>query len=146
MIEASAGVRYTKNMFQEMPRTYFKDMLKQAIMDPEAMAILLNKGRSPKETLKIGRQMNGWLVSTGLAPAIDEVRDLQSRTVIPPQMLDTSAQAADIQSYLDNLRPPVAETAPTPYATSCPGSRSAAHGFRATSTTRCATCPGASAC
>jgi hypothetical protein len=114
MIEASAGVRYTKNMFQEMPRTYFKDMLKQAIMDPEAMAILLNKGRSPKETLKIGRQMNGWLVSTGLAPAIDEVRDLQSRTVIPPQMLDTSAQAADIQSYLDNLRPPVAETAPPP--------------------------------
>jgi hypothetical protein len=114
MIEASAGVRYTKNMFQEMPRTYFKDMLKQAIMDPEAMAILLNKGRSPKETLKIGRQMNGWLVSTGLAPAIDEVRDLQSRTVIPPQMLDTSAQAADIQSYLDNLRPPVAETAPLP--------------------------------
>jgi hypothetical protein len=121
LIEAQAGSQVTQNMFKNMPQTYLKDMLNEAIANPEFMATLLERGtnQSARARLRADRRVNAFLLNAGLQPARDEIEDVQFRMVIPFAGPAAAAEVnpAQIEEYLRSLQqeaPAPAPVAPPP--------------------------------
>jgi hypothetical protein len=77
LIEAQAGSALAQNMFKNMPQTYFRDLLNEAIAQPEVMADLLERGvnQSARRRTTIDRRINAFLINAGLQPAREEIED-----------------------------------------------------------------------
>jgi hypothetical protein len=88
LIEAAAAVRLGQNMFQRAPLSSAQNMLTKAIEDPKFMALLLEKPASTAAQLRLGRQMNAYLVASGIASAPEEEE-------VGAMMPDLSAGAAE---------------------------------------------------
>ena len=124
LIEAQAGSALARNMFQNMPRTYFKDMLNEAIANPEIMAALLERGvnQSARRRATIDRRINAFLIDAGLQPAQSEVQETVENTRFRMPAVVGAAEAAtpdiaELEAYLQSVQPnaPVPATpAPSP--------------------------------
>jgi hypothetical protein len=115
LVVSGAFARQGRNMFQNMPRTYFKDMLNEAITRPEVMADFLERGvdRLSRRGRRIDRRMNAFLINAGLQPARQEVEDITRAGI--PLPFSGAAQAATLdpavlEQYLQSLQ----QTAPAP--------------------------------
>lgn len=117
LIEAQAGSQITQNMFKNMPQTYLRDMLNEAIADPKIMADLLERGtnNSARNRLRIDRRINAWLFNAGLQPAREEIEDAQFRMPLARPAEAATVDPAALQAYLDSVQP--SSPAPAPTAT-----------------------------
>jgi hypothetical protein len=123
LIEAQAGSAVAQNMFKNMPQTYFRDMLNEAIAQPEVMADLLERGvnQSARRRMAIDRRINAFLINAGLQPAREEVEDAQFRAPLPSFVSAAEAATpesiAELEAYLQSVQPPApvpATPAPSP--------------------------------
>jgi hypothetical protein len=123
LVVSAAFARQGRNTFQNMPRTYFKDMLNEAIAQPEVMADLLERGvnQSARRRMAIDRRINAFLINAGLQPAREEVEDAQFRAPLPSFVSAAEAATpesiAELEAYLQSVQPPApvpATPAPSP--------------------------------
>jgi len=130
LIEAQAGSQVTQNMFKNMPQTYLKDMLNEAISNPEFMATLLERGvnQSARSRLRADRRVNAFLVNAGLQPAREEIEDTQFRIPLAGAAEAAPVDEHAIRDYLESVQQPApapAPTAPPPMPSPQPSQRGA---------------------
>lgn len=128
LVEAGRGVKFAQTIFSRMPSTYFRNIVDEAVTNPEFMAVLLAKGR-PRTAVaqrRFNNQLNGFLTAAGLV-ALPEQDYYASRGQVAGPLagqasVDTAAAPQDIQNYLDSVSaapvapPQVAPSAPPPAA------------------------------
>jgi len=114
LIEAQAGSQITQNMFKNMPQTYLKDMLNEAIANPEFMATLLERGtnQSARSRLRADRRINAFLVNAGLQPAREEIEDTQFRIPLAGAAEAATVDEQAIRDYLESVQQPAPAPAP----------------------------------
>jgi hypothetical protein len=67
LIAASAGSRAVRQVFDALPNATVRTVLEKAVKDPEAMALLLQKGRTEKEQRNIANGLINYLGSLGVS-------------------------------------------------------------------------------
>jgi len=67
LIAASAGSKAVRQIFDNLPNATVRQILENAVKDPEAMAILLDKGRTPKQQADIANRLLNYLGSMGVS-------------------------------------------------------------------------------
>jgi hypothetical protein len=67
LIAASAGSKAVRQIFDQLPSATVRQILENAVKDPEAMAILLDKGRTPKQQADIANRLLNYLGSIGVS-------------------------------------------------------------------------------
>lgn len=66
LIAMSAGSKYMRNIFDKMPTLAVRSLLEESTKDPQLMAQLLTKGRTPAEKYQMARNLHSYLVAAGL--------------------------------------------------------------------------------
>ena len=116
LVAAGAGVRFARNTFLGMPTGYFDNMVLEAIKDPKAMELILASApKNSNDKIRLQRQMNSWLVNSGLAQPVSDVVDelnLATMRYNEQQRRKQDVDAAEIESYLQSLPPEVPSNAP----------------------------------
>ena len=92
LIAASAGSKAVRQIFDNLPNATVRQILENAVKDPEAMAILLDKGRTPKQQADIANRLLNYLGSMGVSvgksavtPALNYVAPEEPRpSQLPP--------------------------------------------------------------
>ena len=116
LIEAQAGSALAQNMFKNMPQTYFRDMLNEAIAQPDVMEELLRIGvnQSARRRNTVDRRINAFLINAGLQPAREEIEEAQFRTPLPSFVgtaeAATPESIAELEAYLQSVQ----QSAPAP--------------------------------
>ena len=67
LIAASAGSKAVRKIFDELPNATVRQILENASKDPEMMAILLEKGKTPKQQIDIYNRLLSKLGSMGVS-------------------------------------------------------------------------------
>ena len=67
LIAASAGSKAVRQIFDNLPNATVRQILENAVKDPEAMAILLDKGRTDKQKIDIANRLLNYLGSMGVS-------------------------------------------------------------------------------
>lgn len=67
LIAASAGSKAIRQIFDNLPNATVRQILENAVRDPEAMAILLDKGRTQKQQIDIANRLLNYLGSMGVS-------------------------------------------------------------------------------
>jgi len=67
LIAASAGSKAVRQIFDALPNATVRAILENAVKDPQAMALLLQKGRTEKEQLDIANKVINYLGSLGVS-------------------------------------------------------------------------------
>ena len=67
LIAASAGSKAVRQIFDNLPNATVRQILENAVKDPEAMAILLAKGQTPKQQIDIANRLLNYLGSMGVS-------------------------------------------------------------------------------
>jgi hypothetical protein len=67
LIAASAGSKAVRQIFDNLPNATVRQILENAVKDPEAMAILLDKGRTQKQEIDIANRLLNYLGSIGVS-------------------------------------------------------------------------------
>lgn len=67
LIAASAGSKAVRQIFDALPNATVRAILENAVKDPQAMAILLQKGRTEREKLEIANGIINFLGSLGVS-------------------------------------------------------------------------------
>jgi hypothetical protein len=109
LIAASAGSKAIRQIFDNLPNATVRQILENAAKDPEAMAILLDKGRTQKQQLDIANRLLNYLGSMGVSvgktavtPALnylapDEPRPAQLRETPQPPFTPEGAAARQLR-------------------------------------------------
>jgi hypothetical protein len=124
LIEAQAGSAMTRNLFQDMPRTYFKDLVNEAIKDQDVMADILRRGtqQNMRARSQVDRRINSFLVASGLQLPSDQIEELRQQIpvggFITPAAAATMPDPAELEAYLQSIAPP--QAAPAPAAPALP--------------------------
>jgi hypothetical protein len=66
LIAASAGSKYMRQIFDQMPTLELRRVIERASQDPQFMAELLKQGRTDREKFQIARKLNSYMYSAGL--------------------------------------------------------------------------------
>jgi hypothetical protein len=66
LIAASAGSKYMRQIFDKSPMLLVRGIIEEATKDPQMMALLLRKGVTEGEQLRLARQMHAYLTAAGL--------------------------------------------------------------------------------
>lgn len=66
LIAASAGSKAVRQLFDNLPNTTVRHILENAVKDPEAMAILLARGRTEKESLGVFNRVLDYMGKLGV--------------------------------------------------------------------------------
>ena len=66
LIAASAGSKYLRQIFDQVPTLELRRMIEKASQDPEFMAVLLRQGRTNRERYEIARKLNSYMISSGI--------------------------------------------------------------------------------
>jgi hypothetical protein len=66
LIAASAGSKYLRQIFDQVPTLELRRMIEKASQDPEFMAVLLRQGRTNRERYEIARKLNSYMISSGV--------------------------------------------------------------------------------
>jgi hypothetical protein len=90
LIAASAGSKAVRQIFDNLPNATVRQILENAVKDPQAMAILLAKGRTEKQQIDIANRLLDYLGSIGVSvgrqavtPALNYIGKEEPR---PPQV------------------------------------------------------------
>ena len=67
LIAASAGSKAVRQIFDQLPSATVRQILENAVKDPAAMALLLEKGRTPKQQADIANRLLNYLGSMGVS-------------------------------------------------------------------------------
>lgn len=67
LIAASAGSKAVRQIFDNLPNATVRQILENAVKDPQAMAILLEKGRTPKQQVDIANRLLDYLGTMGVS-------------------------------------------------------------------------------
>jgi hypothetical protein len=67
IIAAQAGSKAVRQIFDALPNATVRTILENAVKDPEAMALLLQKGRTEKEQMDIANKFINYLGSLGVS-------------------------------------------------------------------------------
>jgi hypothetical protein len=67
LIAASAGSKAVRQIFDNLPNATVRQILENAVKDPEAMAILLDKGRTQKQEIDTANRLLNYLGSIGVS-------------------------------------------------------------------------------
>jgi hypothetical protein len=67
LIAASAGSKAVRQIFDNLPNATVRQILENAVKDPAAMAILLDKGRTQKQQTDIANRLLNYLGSMGVS-------------------------------------------------------------------------------
>ena len=67
IIAASAGSQAVRKIFDNLPNATVRQILENAVRDPQAMAILLEKGRTQKQQIDIANRLLNYLGSMGVS-------------------------------------------------------------------------------
>ena len=109
LIAASAGSKAIRQIFDNLPNATVRQILENAAKDPEAMAILLDKGRTQKQQIDIANRLLNYLGSMGVSvgktavtPALiylapDEPRPAQLRETPQPPFTPEGAAARQLR-------------------------------------------------
>ena len=92
LIAASAGSKAVRQIFDNLPNATVRQILENAVKDPEAMAILLEKGRTQKQQTDIANRLLNYLGSMGVSvgktavtPALNYIAPEEPRpSQLPP--------------------------------------------------------------
>ena len=92
LIAASAGSKAVRQIFDQLPSATVRQILENAVKDPEAMAILLEKGRTQKQQIDIANRLINYLGSMGVSvgktavtPALNYIAPEEPRpSQLPP--------------------------------------------------------------
>jgi hypothetical protein len=86
LIAASAGSKAVRQIFDALPNATVRTILENAAKDPQAMALLLEKGRTQKQQLDIANRLINYLGSLGVSvgksavtPALNYLSDPEAR-------------------------------------------------------------------
>ena len=123
LIAGGAGSRFFRNTFGDMPKTYFDNFVIEAVKDPRAMQMLLDApSTNINKTMKLQRQMNSWLINSGLSSTATEASEefnLTAMRAVEAKRRKDAENAAlqqqdieEMQSYLQSVVP-AEETNPT---------------------------------
>jgi hypothetical protein len=66
LIAAAAGSKAVRQIFDKMPNFMTRNIIENAAKDPQLMALLLRKGATERERIKIARSLHGYLGAAGL--------------------------------------------------------------------------------
>lgn len=66
LVAASKGSSYMREMFDKSPMMMVRGIIEEATKDPQMMALLLRKGVTEGEKLRLARQMHAYLTAAGL--------------------------------------------------------------------------------
>jgi hypothetical protein len=66
LIAASAGSKYMRQIFDQMPTLELRRVIEKASQDPAFMAELLKQGRTEREKFQIARKLNSYMLSAGI--------------------------------------------------------------------------------
>jgi hypothetical protein len=122
IVEAGAGVRFARNLFEDMPATYFNDMLKLAVQEPKMMAVLLDQPRNTNQKIRYNDQLKGFLVGAGLIPTDEQREDVRGffPSMIPQASAAEMPSEQQLQEYLSRSRPAPAPAPAAPTAAQAP--------------------------
>lgn len=67
LIAASAGSKAVRQIFDALPNATVRAILENAVKDPQAMALLLQKGRTEKEQMDIANKLINYMGSLGVS-------------------------------------------------------------------------------
>jgi hypothetical protein len=67
LIAASAGSKAVRQIFDALPNATVRTILENAVKDPQAMALLLQKGRTEKEQMDIANKLINYVGSLGVS-------------------------------------------------------------------------------
>jgi len=92
LIAASAGSKAVRQIFDNLPNATVRQILENAVKDPEAMAILLEKGRTQKQQADTANRLLNYLGSMGVSvgktaitPALNYIAPEEPRpSQLPP--------------------------------------------------------------
>ena len=89
LIAASAGSKAMRQIFDALPNATVRAVFENAVKDPEAMALLLAKGRTDKEKIKIANgiinMLGSYGVSVGKSAVTPALNYLNAEEEKPPQ-------------------------------------------------------------
>jgi hypothetical protein len=117
LIAASAGSQVLRNLFDKAPNVAIRGIIEEATKDPVFMALLLQKGKSESQKIKLGRQLHGYLGAAGLNYAEFEEPPPEQQAPARPgpsqsqQMLRTLPPAPPTRG-MPNLAPAAPPAAP----------------------------------
>ena len=135
LIAASAGSKAVRQIFDALPNATVRAILENAAKDPQAMALLLQKGRTEKEQMDIANKLINYLGSLGVSvgkSAVTPSLNYLSAQDVPPAQAAPAGQG-EAARRLRQL-PPAPGTrgvpgfGPKPPAPSSPGASSGAPG------------------
>jgi hypothetical protein len=66
LIAASAGSKAIRQIFDKMPTISTRNVIEQAAKDPQFMALLLQRGRTEADKIRIARSLHAYMGSAGL--------------------------------------------------------------------------------
>lgn len=95
LIAASAGSKAVRQIFDALPNATVRTILENAVKDPQAMALLLQKGRTEKEQMDIANKLINYVGSLGVSVG---------KSAVTPSLNYLSAQ--------DERPAPTAQTSP----------------------------------
>lgn len=83
LIAASAGSKYMRQMFDQMPMLEMRRVIETATQNPQMMADMLKRGRTQRESLELAKKMRSYLITSGLTAAGPEPEE---EPMFPPGM------------------------------------------------------------
>ena len=86
LIVHGAGARLAEQVMTKLPMTSVNKVLTEAMTDPEKMALLLNKAKTPEEAAFQARQIHAWLVQSGLTGAQEAFTPTYEQPAQPPTL------------------------------------------------------------
>lgn len=83
LIAASAGSKYMRQMFDQMPMLEMRRVIEKATQNPQMMADMLKQGRTQRESLELAKKMRSYLITSGLTALSPEPPE---EPMFPPSM------------------------------------------------------------
>jgi hypothetical protein len=99
LLGASEGSKAAQNMFKKLPMMQAKYILEEAAKDPQLMALLLQKAKTPQEKMVLARQLHAYLGAAGINYATfdeESVRFPEENLLIPTP---TSRARRDLRAF-----------------------------------------------
>jgi hypothetical protein len=132
LIAASAGSKAVRQIFDALPNATVRAVFENAVKDPEAMALLLAKGRTEKEKIEIANGVIKFLgtlgVSVGKGAVTPALNYLNAQEEKPPQTSPFTPEGAAARQLRQMPKAPstrgvpgITDTAPKPPGQSSSG-------------------------
>lgn len=86
LIVHGAGARLAEQVMTKFPVTSVNKVLTEAMNDPEKMALLLTKAKTPEEAAFQARQIHAWLVQSNIINTADQMRRDYEQPAAPQPM------------------------------------------------------------